>query len=142
MVLRSSGKKELELGRPRKVAPLSLEGLKRDLRAEEADLRAEEEEEAAVLADWSRTERRSQRQEGQKPENCSSGWRSQLMEFRWGCGGCGGGGKCSSVVGFMPNFSQPHQFPTALSVERIKQWLLIAMEEKDSVFEMRSSNGQ
>lgn len=41
--------------------------------------------------------RRSQRQEGQKPENCSSGWRSQLKEERGGCSGGGGGGAVGSV---------------------------------------------
>lgn len=45
--------------------------------------------------------RRSQRHEGQKPVNCSVGWRSQLKDERWGCNGCGGGscggGGCSAV---------------------------------------------
>lgn len=45
--------------------------------------------------DWSKVVRRSQRHEGQKPVNCSSGWRSQVKEERCGCAGGG------SVVGFI-----------------------------------------
>lgn len=41
--------------------------------------------------------RRSQRQEGQNPVNCSSGWRSQLNEDRGGCSGGGGGGAVGSA---------------------------------------------
>jgi hypothetical protein len=56
----------------------------------------EEEEEATEEVLGSSTARRSQRHEGQKPVKCSSGWRSQEVEGRWGCGGWGG-----SVVGFI-----------------------------------------
>uniref|UniRef100_A0A7C9A1R9 Uncharacterized protein n=1 Tax=Opuntia streptacantha TaxID=393608 RepID=A0A7C9A1R9_OPUST len=71
--------------------------------AEEVDFRATEEEAEGLLS-LSRTARRSQRQEAQNPVKFSWGWRSQLVELRWGCGGCGGGGNCSSVVvGSMSN---------------------------------------
>lgn len=65
-----------------------VEGLeKRDLRAaaaEEVELRREEEEGLLLAEDWSKVVRRSQRHSGQKPENFSSGWRSQLKEERGG----------------------------------------------------------
>ncbi|KAL0309954.1 UNVERIFIED_CONTAM: hypothetical protein Sradi_5937700 [Sesamum radiatum] len=51
-------------------------------------------EEEGVLEEESRVWRRSQRQEGQKPVNCSLGWRSQLKEER---GGCGGGGAAAQL---------------------------------------------
>lgn len=71
--------------------------LKRDLMAEEVEGRREEGGE-----DWgSRVERRSKRQEGQKPEKLSSGWRSQVKEDRWGCGGGGSGSVAVVVVGFI-----------------------------------------
>lgn len=104
-VRRSSGRKELELGRPRNADPPSLLlGLKRDFSAEDADLRPDE---AVAEEDLSKTAKRSQRQDGQNPVNCSSGCRSQLVDFKWGCGGCGGGGNCSAVTGFMPKLNFP-----------------------------------
>lgn len=63
-------------------------------------LEGRREEEEAVAEEGSSEVRRSQRHEGQKPVNCSVGWRSQLKDERWGCNGCGGGGGCS-VVGFI-----------------------------------------
>ena len=67
------------------------------------------EEEAAAEEEGSRTARRSQRHEGQKPVKCSSGWRSQEVEGRWGCGGCGGGanagGGGGSTLGFITGSS-------------------------------------
>lgn len=92
-VRRSSGKKEEEgLVGTRKMALIAAAA------AEEgaAALEGRREEEAE---EGSRVTRRSQRHEGQKPVNCSVGWRSQLKEERWGCnGGCGGG---CSVLGFI-----------------------------------------
>lgn len=112
LVRRSSGRKaEADAG----GGGLEEEGLKRALRAEaaaeEGGLREEEEAEAEAAGaaeeeeeEGSKSARRSQRHEGQKPVKCSSGWRSQVR--RWGCGGCGGwnwgsGGGGGSVVGFI-----------------------------------------
>ena len=45
----------------------------------------------------SRTARRSQRHEGQKPVKCSSGWRSQ--DGLCGCGGNGGSAAAGAAAG-------------------------------------------
>lgn len=73
-------------------------GLKMALRAAAAveEVGGFREEEAEVV-EGCKTASRSQRHEGQKPVKFSSGWRSQEVEGRWGCGGFGGG----SVVGFI-----------------------------------------
>lgn len=63
-------------------------------------LREDEEEEEL----GSRTARRSQRHEGQKPVKCSSGWRSQEVEGLCGCGGSGGSAAAAGsvvVLGFI-----------------------------------------
>lgn len=51
-----------------------------DLMAEAAEEEGRVEEDAAEES--SRVVRRSQRHKGQKPENCSEGWRSQLKDER------------------------------------------------------------
>lgn len=105
----SSGKNELGLagfwgGGGRKLLALMVglkeEEVNRDFNASVAEegWRAKE---GVLLEDLSRSVRRSQRQEGQKPLNLSSGWRSQLKEERRGCGGGGGGGVASAAVGFI-----------------------------------------
>lgn len=95
---RSSGKNEVGLlesfggGGLVVVAVKEVEGLeeeeeKRDLRAaaaEEEEVEGRREEEEGFEEFWSRVVKRSQRHEGQKPVNCSSGWRSQLKEERGG----------------------------------------------------------
>lgn len=95
---RSSGKNEVGLlegfggGGLLVVAVNEVEGLeeeeeKRDLRAaaaEEEEVEGRREEEEGFEELWSRVVKRSQRHEGQKPVNCSSGWRSQLKEERGG----------------------------------------------------------
>lgn len=71
------GRKKLTL------AGFDEEDEKRDLMAAAAETEEERREEEGVLEDdLSSTVRRSQRQDGQNPENCSSGWRSQLKEER------------------------------------------------------------
>lgn len=85
LVRRSSGKKEVTLaglggGGLVKIEPEGLEEEeeKMDLRvaaAEEEEVEGRREKEEGLLEEeeWSRMVRRSQRQEGQKPVNCSSG---------------------------------------------------------------------
>lgn len=84
LVRRSSGRNKEEDG-----VAAAMEDLKMALMAAAAVevLREEEQEEEAPFVEGSRTARRSQRQEGQKPVKFSSGWRSQYVEGRWGCGG-------------------------------------------------------
>lgn len=105
----SSGKNELGLagfwgcgGRKMLVLMVGLkeEEVNRDLNAAVAD-EGRREEEGVLLEDLSRIVRRSQRQEGQKPLNISSGWRSQLKEERGGCSDGGGGAVGSAAVGFI-----------------------------------------
>lgn len=77
LVRRSSGRNEDE---EEEEGAAAAEGLKMALMAAVAVEGLREEEEP--LLEGSRTARRSQRQEGQKPVKCSSGWLSQEVEGR------------------------------------------------------------
>ena len=63
---------------------------KRDLIAAAAAEEGRREEEGVLEVELSSVVRRSQRQDGQNPVNCSIGWRSQLKEDRGGGGGAVG----------------------------------------------------
>lgn len=84
-------------GKKLTLAGFDEDEVKRDLMVAEAE-EGRREDEGVLEDDLSSIVRRSQRQDGQNPENCSSGWRSQLKEERGGCGGRGGGAVGSAKV--------------------------------------------